>query len=98
MTEQKAQKDRVYKCLNPQGIAKPIELFPLAPRLDKLDGKEIWISEAGEPDVNIALEKRLKTDYPDVDWKVKKTYQTNALQLTEEEMKTSDAVIQSVIW
>ncbi|MBI2851127.1 MAG: hypothetical protein HYX80_08840 [Chloroflexi bacterium] len=93
-----AEKDKVYKCLNPQGIQETIDLFPLAPRLDTIDGKEIWISECGEPDVNIALEKRLKSDYPDVDWKVKKTYQTNAIQLTEEEMKTADAVIQSVAW
>ncbi|MBI2851124.1 MAG: hypothetical protein HYX80_08825 [Chloroflexi bacterium] len=93
-----AEKDKVYKCLNPAGIQQPIELFPLAPRLDSIDGKEIYISMAGEPDVNIALEKRLKADYPDVNWKTKKTYQTNAVPLSEEEMKTTDAVIQSVVW
>ena len=92
------QKDRVYKCLNPVGIQKPLDIFSLAPRLDTINGKEICISMAGEPDINIALEKRLKSEYPDVNWKTKKTYQTIANQLTEEELKTTDAVIQSVVW
>jgi len=38
--------DKMYKCLNPVGIQKPIDLYPLAPRLDKdkLTGKTIYIS------------------------------------------------------
>ena len=93
-----AEKDKRYKCLNPVGIQEPLDIFPLAPRLDTINGKEIYISMAGEPDINIALEKRLKGDYPEVNWKTKKTYQTIAVPLTEEEMKTTDAVIQSVVW
>ena len=27
--------DRVYKCLNPVGNQPPVDLYPLAPRLDK---------------------------------------------------------------
>jgi len=27
---------KVYNCLNPVGIQEPVELFPLAPRLDKI--------------------------------------------------------------
>ena len=93
-----AEKDRVYKCLNPLGIQNPVETFPLAPRLDTIDGKNICFSICGEPDITIALEKRLKTDYPDVNWTIKKTYMTNAVQLSAEEMKTTDALIQGVAW
>lgn len=93
-----ADKDRVYKCLNPVGIQDPVDIFPLAPRLDTIDGKEIWLSICGEPDITIALEKRLKGDYPDVNWRIKKTYMTNAVPLTEEEMKTADGVIQGIAW
>jgi len=93
-----AEKDRVYKCLNPVGIQNPVELFPLAPRLDKLDGKTIYFSITGEPDITIALEKRLRADYPSVNWKQKKTYGIFPVQLTEEEMKTADALIQAVCW
>ena len=93
-----ADEDKVYKCLNPVGLQKPVETFPLAPRLDRLDGKEIYFSISGEPDITIALEKRLKSDYPDVNWKTKKTYGTGPVPLSEEEMKTCDGLIQGVAW
>ena len=95
-----ARRDRVYKCLNPVGIQNPIETFPLAPRLDTLDGKEIYLSICGEPDIWIPLEKKLKSDYPNVNWKTKKTYHhtPTATRLSEEEMKTADGVIQGVAW
>jgi len=41
------EKDRVYKCLNPVGMKQPVDTFPLAPRLDDLDGKTICISASG---------------------------------------------------
>jgi hypothetical protein len=91
-------KDKIYKCLNPVGVQNPIETFPLAPRLDTVDGKEIWFSITGEPDITIALEKRLKTDYPNINWKQKKTYSVSPIPLTDEEMKTADGLIQAVCW
>jgi hypothetical protein len=87
-----------YKCLNPVGIREAVETFPLAPRLDTLDGKEIYFSITGEPDITIPLENKLKMEYPDVDWKTKKTYGIDPLRLTEEEMKTADGLIQAVCW
>ncbi|MBI2849475.1 MAG: hypothetical protein HYX80_00345 [Chloroflexi bacterium] len=90
--------DKVYKCLNPVGIQNPVDIAPLAPRLDTINGKEIWLSICGEPDITIALEKRLKGDYPDVNWRIKKTYMTNAIPISEEEMKTADGVIQGIAW
>jgi hypothetical protein len=88
----------VYKCLNPVGIQEPVETSPLAPRLNTMDGKEIYLGVSGEPDIWIALEKRLKADYPNVNWKTKKTYLTNPIPLSDEEMKTADALIQGVCW
>ena len=61
--------DKVYKFLNPVGMQLPVKTFPLAPRLDTLDGKEVWISITGEPDFTIPLERRLKMDYPNVNWR-----------------------------
>jgi hypothetical protein len=90
--------ERKHKFLNPVGQQLPTKTFPLAPRLDKLEGKEIWISITGEPDVTIPLERRLKMDYPDVNWRVKKTYGPVQIPLSDEEMKTADAVIQGVCW
>ncbi len=91
-------KDRVYKCLNPTGTQMPVKMFPLASRLESLDGKTIHISICGEPDITIPLEKRLKGDYPNVNWTTKKTYGINPIQLSDEEMKTTDAVILGVCW
>jgi len=93
-----AEKGKVYKCLNPVGTQEPVDLSPIAPRLKSLDGKTINLSICGEPDITIPLEKRLKGDYPDVNWTVKKTYNITPIQLSEEERKTTDGVILGVCW
>jgi hypothetical protein len=88
-----------YRCLNPLGIQKPVDQFPLAPRLDKIDGMTIYvcINAGGDQDITIPLLKRLPADYPNVDWRIKRQFGFSA-ELTEEEMKTADAVIAGVIW
>ncbi len=88
----------VYKCLSPVGIQDPVEVFPLSPRLNSLDGKEIYFSICGEPDITIPMEKKLKSEYPNVNWRIKKTYGTNPVPLSDEEKKTADGVIQGVSW
>ena len=93
-----AEKDRVYKCLSPVGTEMPVKTFPLAPRLDTIDGKEIYFSITGEPDITIALEKKLKADYPNVKIKIKKTYGIDPVPISEEEMKTADGLIQAICW
>jgi len=92
------EKDKVYKFLNPVGIQEPVEIFPLAKRLDALEGKTIHISITGEPDITIPLEKKLKMDYPDVNWTAKKSYMPQPNQLTDEEIKTTDGAIIGVCW
>ncbi|MFC1954836.1 hypothetical protein ACFLVZ_03345 [Chloroflexota bacterium] len=93
-----AKNDTVYKCLSPVGIQDPVEVFPLAPRLETLDGKEIYFSICGEPDITIPLEKKLKSDYPNVNWKIKKSYTPIPVHLSDEEKKTADGLIQGVSW
>ena len=90
--------DKVYKCLNPVGTQLPIKTIPLAPRLDTVEGKEIYFSITGEPDITIALEKKLKADYKDINIKIKKTYGITPVRLTDEEMKTADGLIQAICW
>jgi hypothetical protein len=86
------------RCVNPTGISEMVKTYPLAPRLDKLDGKTVHISITGEPDITLPLEKKLRANYPNVNWTQKKTYAPSPIQLTEEEMKTTDAVILAVAW
>jgi hypothetical protein len=91
-------KEKTYKFLNPEGIDNPQDLYPLAPRLKSLDGKTVHLSICGEADIWVPLEKKLKSEFPDVNWTMKKTYGINPIHLTEEEQKTTDAVILGVTW
>ena len=93
-----AEKDKVYKCLNPVGIQESVEFSSLAPRLDKLDGKTVHLSICGELDIWVPLEKRLKGDFPNTNWTRKMGYTPSPVPLTEEERKTTDAVILGVCW
>jgi hypothetical protein len=93
-----AAKQKTYKCLNPVGVQEPVEQSPIAPRLKSLEGKTVHLSICGEADIWVPLEKRFKMDYPDVNWTMKKTYGINPVPLTEEERKTTDAVILGVCW
>ncbi len=97
-TTKATTKAPVYKCLNPVGIQEPVETSPLAKRLDKLDGKTIHLSICGEADIWVPLEKRLKSDFPEVNWTMKKTYMISPVRLTEEERKTTDGVILGMCW
>jgi hypothetical protein len=93
-----------YKFLNPVGFTDPVKQFPVAKRLDKLDGKKIFFSlgAGGEQDILIPLTKRLPLDYPQVDWQVRTAAAhltiAGSSALSEEEMKVADAVIRGVIW
>jgi len=88
-----------YKCLNPVGIQEPIEVKPLAPRIDAIDNKTIYvcINAGGDQDITIPLLKKLPADFPNVNWKIKRQFGFNA-DLTEEEKKEADALIGGVIW
>jgi len=88
-----------YKCLNPLGIQEPVDLYPLAPRLDTIDGKTIYvcINAGGDQDITIPFLKKLPADYPQVNWKIKRQFGFSA-ELTEEEMAEADAMIAGVIW
>jgi hypothetical protein len=90
--------ERIYRCLNPAGIRAPIEMFPLAPRLNQLDGKTIYlaIGGGGEQDIIIPLQKRLRGDYPGVNWQMKPAGPRGTL--SDEDLKTADAVIRGVVW
>jgi len=96
--------NKVHKCLNPVGIQEPVELLPISPRLDKLDGKKIFFSigVGGEQDIIIPLTKRLQSDYPQVDWQIRTAAEHRTIAgssaLSEEDMKVADAVIRGVVW
>ncbi len=61
--------------LNPRGIQPPIRLIPMAPRLDSLDGKTIYIVDTNfaltEPFVQ-GIQKVMAAHYPKTNWVYKK--------------------------
>jgi hypothetical protein len=96
--------DKIYKCLNPVGIQDPVEQYPLAPRLDRLEGKNIVFSigAGGEQDILIPLTKALPERYPEVNWNIVYAAEHKTIAgssaLSEEQMKTTDAVVRGVVW
>ena len=62
-------KEPVYEFLNPKGIPGPIKVQALAPRLDTIKGKTIYVvaCEAG-PQTGPFLYNYLKAHYPDTNW------------------------------
>ena len=57
--------------LNPLGQPPPIKFEPMAPRLDTLDGKTIYVIDVKFPASRIFAEelvKVLKEQYPETDW------------------------------
>jgi len=87
-------KERTYKCLNPIGIQDPVDLYPLAPRLDRLDGKSIMFNMLVqvESELLIPLEKMLRNDYPKVNWNMRES----GPPISDEELRNTDALIQGV--
>ena len=96
--------DKIYKFLNPVGIQDPVEQHPLAPRLDKLDGKTIYMSvgAGGEQGILIPLVKMLPEKFPQVNWKIvyaaPHATVAGSIALTEEQMQDADALIRGVVW
>jgi hypothetical protein len=98
--------EKKYKCLNPVGIHTPVKLSPLAPRLDKLDGKTIFVSigAGGEQDITIPLPKMLQAKYPKVNWMIQGAgphlTKAGSISLTDEQVESGkiDALIRGVIW
>ena len=59
--------DPVITVLNPLGTPPPLNLMPMAPRLNTLDGKTIYIVDDGYPgsdNLLLELEKGFKETYP----------------------------------
>ncbi len=61
--------------LNPRGTPPPIRLIPMAPRLDSLDGKTIYIVDTRYPLTEpflAELQKVMAEKYPKTNWILRK--------------------------
>jgi hypothetical protein len=58
-------KDKTYRAVNPTGLFIPVQTKSLAPRLDTIDGKTIYVCQGeADPVIMPALYKALVRDYP----------------------------------
>jgi hypothetical protein len=87
-----------YRFINPTGKQDAVDTHPLAPRLESLDGKTIVFSATGEADTMNPLWEWVQKEYPNINWIRKVSHVPNPQEITEEEKKTCDALIQGVAW
>jgi hypothetical protein len=90
--------EKTYRCLNPKGSFIPVELSPIAPRLDSLDGKRIFFYQSEATNFILpTLLARLKADHPTTTFDT--TYSAGFGERTPtEEQLTYDALIRGVGW
>ncbi len=85
--------------LNPQGTASPIQLIPMAPRLNTIEGRTIYIVDMNFPRTHqffVEMQKLLASRYPKTTWilRVKAgTYFNNDPKLWAEIKEKGDGVI-----
>jgi hypothetical protein len=91
--------DKKYNVLSPRGIQLPVQISPLAARLDNFDGKHMWVTQAeADPIIMPALYKRLQKDFPKATWHFTESSARGPKQLTADEQKTAAAIIQGIGW
>lgn len=95
-------REKPITVLNPRGNPPPITLVPMAPRLDTLDGKTIYIVWVGLPETYQWLEelKRILDErYPQANWELKKkggVYGQHDSELWAEIKEKGDAMVMAV--
>jgi hypothetical protein len=88
-----------YACLNPKGEFIPVEIYPLAPRLDTFDGKTVllYASEAN-PVIFPILGPLMEETYPNTTFEYIWTERYGESTPTEEQLAKYDAVIRGISW
>ena len=95
---QTVEVEKTYRYLNPKGEFIPVELHPIAPRLDNLDGKRIFFYQSEATNFVLpTLLERLKADYPTSTFDTVYTASFGSNTPSEEEL-TYDALIRGVGW
>ena len=98
-TSQTTAKEKSYACLSPIGIQPPVQISPLAPRLDKFDGKTIYVNQGeADPIIMPALWERVQKDFPKTTWKYIATSSFGPATTEQEVKDTADAVLRGIAW
>ena len=96
----RAVQEEKITVLNPRGVAPPIRLVPMAPRLDTIDGKTIYIVNIGFGDTFLPeMQKVMAERYPKTNWVFKRkrgSYFDDDPKLWEEIKEKGNAMIMGV--
>jgi len=97
--KQVVEVEKTYKFLNPKGIPGPIEVQGLAPRLDTIEGKTIYlhICEAG-PQTGPFLYQYLVENYPNTNWVHIQNNGFGPTMPEQEVLDNADALIGGQSW
>ena len=91
--------EKEYRVLNPEGIFIPVEIVPLAPRLDTINGKTIYIWQGeSDPVVMPGLHTVLKANYPNTNWVYIAVSGFGASRPEDEVLENADAAIRGNGW
>ncbi len=95
-----AAKEKTYSCVTPLGIQPPVTLSPLAPRLDTMDGKTIYIVQGeADPVIFPALYEACKTKFPKTTWNYYQPSSSFGASSPDDETKAqAKAVLRGVAW
>jgi hypothetical protein len=99
---EKTNSSELLTVINPEGLPPPIVLSPMAPRLDNLDGKRIYLVDIHFTGSQVFLEEMAKTlqeKYPkaSVIYKLKAgAYAENDAALWSEIEKDGDGVVMGI--
>ena len=92
-------REPIYRIINPVGIDQPVDLSPLAKRIDGLAGKRIAVCMAeGSPMVMPTLMTRIKKEFPTSTFVMTESRTTGPTRLTTDEEKGVQAMIIGNSW
>jgi hypothetical protein len=98
-TSQTTAKEKSFACLSPIGIQPPVQISPLAARLDTLDGKVIYVNQGeADPVIMPALWERVQKDLPKVQWKLIASSSFGPAAPEDEVKQSAKAVLRGVAW
>jgi hypothetical protein len=88
-----------YKILNPQGVPLPVTVHPLAPRLDSLNNKTVYVVFYEPKEIiTQALLAKLKSEYPKTTWKSVTGKDFGSYIPEDEVVANAQAVIRGNAW
>lgn len=92
--------DRSYKCLTAQGDFIPVQTVAISNRLDKLDGKTIYVVQGeADPIIMPALFKAVMAKYTNTKWVFYQPASNYGISTVDDEIKKqANACIRGIGW